>query len=138
MQTFACHFQSCPVLWCYLILSNIIHPIQSVRFFRKSCGSIMKSFNFSLLTQLFSKSCNIKKNHESVRKMAELTIKHCNHALCLAQFGPSWAILYTQYTTWQLFVIHFTKYLAFQVSFTISAPVNGGMSDWFICAKILK
>jgi hypothetical protein len=29
------------------------------------------------------------KNHESVRKMAELTIKHCNHALCLAQFGPS-------------------------------------------------
>jgi hypothetical protein len=29
------------------------------------------------------------KNHESVRKMAELTIKHYNPALCLAQFGPS-------------------------------------------------
>jgi hypothetical protein len=30
-----------------------------------------------------------KKNHESVRKVAELTIKHCNHALCLAQVVPS-------------------------------------------------
>ena len=28
------------------------------------------------------------KNHESVRKMAELTIKHCNHAL-----GPVWTKL---------------------------------------------
>ena len=28
------------------------------------------------------------KNHESVRKVAELTIKHCNHELCLAQFVP--------------------------------------------------
>ena len=45
------------------------------------------------------------KNHESVRKMANLTIKHCNHALCLAQFGPSWAIS-------PLFVLYFTQYLA--------------------------
>ena len=70
--------------------------------------------------------------------MAELTIKHCNHALCLAQFGPSWAILYTQYTIGQLFVLHFTQFLAFKLAFTISAPVNGGMSDWFICVQILK
>ena len=37
-----------------------------------------------------------------------------------------------------LFELHFTQYMAFQVAFTISAPVNGGMSDWFIRAKILK
>jgi hypothetical protein len=29
------------------------------------------------------------KNHESVRKMAELTVKNGNHALCLEQFVPS-------------------------------------------------
>ena len=28
--------------------------------------------------------------------------------------------------------------LAFNVAFTISAPVNGGKSDWFIRAQILK
>ena len=39
-----------------------------------------------------------QKNHESVRKMAELTIKHYNHALCLAQFVPSWVILYSAHT----------------------------------------
>jgi hypothetical protein len=28
--------------------------------------------------------------------------------------------------------------LSFKVAFTISSPVNGGMSDWFIRAQILK
>ena len=32
----------------------------------------------------------------------------------------------------------FTLNLAFKLPFTISAPVNGGMSDWFIHAQILK
>jgi hypothetical protein len=35
------------------------------------------------------------------------------------------------YTICQLFVLHFTQYLAFKVAFTTSARVNGGMSDWF-------
>ena len=43
---------------------------------RKTSGSIPLSFWVS-------------KNHESVRKMAELTVKNCNHALCLEQFVPS-------------------------------------------------
>ena len=45
---------------------------------------------------------------------------------------------FTQYTICHLFVLHFTQYLAFKIAFTISAPVNGGMSDWFIRAQILK
>jgi hypothetical protein len=70
--------------------------------------------------------------------MAELKVKHCNHALCFAQFVPSRAILYTEYKFCQLFVLHFTQYLAFKDAFTIYAPVNEGMSDWFIRTQILQ
>ena len=37
-----------------------------------------------------------------------------------------------------MFVLHFTQYLAFKVAFEISARVNGGMSDCFICVQIMK
>ena len=32
----------------------------------------------------------------------------------------------------------YCPHLAFKVCYTISAPVNGVMSDWFICAQIWK
>ena len=54
----------------------------------------------------------MRKCHESVRKVVELTIKQCNHAIIFSQFGPSWAILNKQYTMCQLFVFHCTQYLA--------------------------
>jgi hypothetical protein len=31
-----------------------------------------------------------------------------------------------------------TPFWAFKVAYTIHTGVNGGMSDWFICAQILK
>ena len=34
--------------------------------------------------------------------------------------------------------ISYRLYLAFKVGLSISAPVNGGMSDWFTRAQILK
>jgi hypothetical protein len=37
-------------------------------------------------------------------------------------------------STWQNYHLD----LAFEVTFTISAPENEGMNDWFICAQILK
>ena len=65
------------------------------------------------------------KNHESVRKVAEIAIKLRNNGH------------YTQYTICLLFVLQFAQYLAFKGAFKIFAPVNRGMSDWFIRNRFL-
>jgi hypothetical protein len=69
--------------------------------------------------------------------MAELTIKQPCTLL-----GPVWTklsnTLHKSTQLCQMFVLHFTQYLAFKDAFAISARVNGGMSDWFICVQILK
>jgi hypothetical protein len=69
--------------------------------------------------------------------MAELTIKQPCTLL-----GPVWTklenIVHKNTQFCQLFVLHFTPYLAFKVAFAIFVRVNGGMSDWFVCAQILK
>jgi hypothetical protein len=63
-----------------LKLKQIIHQVRMVE-------KVENDIAFS--QEIFQNSFDMLKNHESVRKMAELTVQHCNHALCLAQFVPS-------------------------------------------------